>query len=144
MKRIFLSLAAVTVLGLVAASSASAQGWGISVNRGYGYGGGAYGAYYAQPSYAYAGPSYGYRGYNGPVYHAPSLHYDRVYHADYGHWTPGRGYHTHGHTHVVPHYTPGHIDYQHGNHIHGNPRFITRWLEARDEEWASPADGPGP
>ena len=27
--------------------------------------------------------------------------------------------------------------------IHGNPQFITRWLEDRDEEWASPpADEP--
>jgi mannose-6-phosphate isomerase-like protein (cupin superfamily) len=24
--------------------------------------------------------------------------------------------------------------------IHGNPRFITRWLENRDEEWASPPE----
>ena len=26
--------------------------------------------------------------------------------------------------------------------IHGNPQFITRWLEARDEEWASPPAEP--
>jgi hypothetical protein len=128
MKRIALSLAAVTVIGLSAASSTKAQGFSFSIGNG-GYGG-AYGSYRstynAQPNFYNAQPSFGYGGYggyNGPVYHAPSLHYDRVYHPTYSHWTPSRGFHTHGHTHIVPHYTPGHFDYQHGNHIHGNPAF---------------------
>jgi hypothetical protein len=59
----------------------------------------------------------------GPIYHAPSVHYDRVYHRDYTHWTPFRGLHSHSHTHVVPHYVPGHFDYRHGTHIHPNPHY---------------------
>jgi hypothetical protein len=42
-------------------------------------------------------------------YHGPSLHYHKVYHPTTLHWTPYRGWHTHGHYHVVPHYTPGHF-----------------------------------
>jgi hypothetical protein len=57
------------------------------------------------------------------VYHGPSLHYDRVYHPTYSHWTPLRGWHTHGHYDYVPHYTPGHFDYWHGDHLHGNPYY---------------------
>jgi hypothetical protein len=76
-----------------------------------------YGDYYGAPGY-----SGGYR-YSGPIYHPPSVHYDRVYHPEYTHWTPGRGLHTHGHYHVVPHYVPGHFDYQHGNHVHRNPYY---------------------
>lgn len=88
----------------------------------------------AYDNYAYS-PGYGgYAGYrngpgpvrSGPIYHPPSVHYDRVYHADYTHWTPGRGWHTHGHQHIVPHYVPGHFDHQHGDHIHVNPRFHHR------------------
>jgi hypothetical protein len=48
---------------------------------------------------------YGWGGY----YHGPSVHYHRTYHADYLHWTPYRGWHTHGHYHVTPHYVPGHF-----------------------------------
>jgi hypothetical protein len=60
--------------------------------------------------------------YNGPIYHAPSVHYHAVPHTT-PHWTPWRGWHTHTHIDVVPHYTPGHYDYKHGNHVHGNPWF---------------------
>jgi hypothetical protein len=70
----------------------------------------------------YASPGYsGYR--SGPIYHGPSVHYDRVYHADRTHWTPGRGLHTHGHYDAVPHYTPGHFDRSHGGHVDLNPRY---------------------
>jgi hypothetical protein len=72
------------------------------------------------------GHSHGYRssGYrSGPIYHGPSLHYDSVYHHEYSHWTPYRGWHSHGHYDLVPHYTPGHFDYQHRGHIHTNPWF---------------------
>ena len=76
----------------------------------------------ANAQWGYGG--YGYGGYSsGPVYHAPSLHYDSVYHPTRTHWTPWGGLHTHGHRDVVPHYTPGHIDYQHRGHVHGNPAF---------------------
>jgi hypothetical protein len=105
---------------------ASAQ-WGGSI--GYnsyagGYGGlgysnyGNYGLGYGNRGYSYNA----YRLYNGPIYHAPSVHYDRVYHS-VPHWTPGRGWHTHTHSHVVPHYVPGHFDHLHGDHIHKNPNF---------------------
>jgi hypothetical protein len=67
---------------------------------------------------------YGSRSYqSGPLYHGPSLHYDRTYHRDYSHWTPLRGNHSHGHYDSVPHYTPGHYDSYHRGHVHGNPRF---------------------
>jgi hypothetical protein len=83
------------------------------------------------------GPSYGYGygsdvvghrglsrfGYDGPIYHAPSVHYHRVYHPEYSHWTPHRGLHTHGHYDYVPHYTPGHFDRYHRDHIDLNPHF---------------------
>jgi hypothetical protein len=42
-------------------------------------------------------------------FHAPSLHFHRVYHPTHLHWTPSRGWHTHGHVHTVPHFTPGHF-----------------------------------
>lgn len=64
----------------------------------------------------------GYR-HSGPVYHAPSIRYQRTYHHDYYHWTPRRGLHSHGHYHVTPRYVPGHYDYKHGNHYHLNPRY---------------------
>jgi hypothetical protein len=84
------------------------------------YGGGHYGGY-SQPSGGYSQYGQFGRGYSqygrfgggystgrqAPHYHAPSMHYDRVYHADRLHWTPGRGLHTHGHYDLVPHYTPG-------------------------------------
>lgn len=66
---------------------------------------------------------YGSRWNRGPVYHAPSVHYDEVYHETYRHWTPFRGWHSHGHVDVVPHYVPGHFDYRHGRHVHGNPHY---------------------
>lgn len=60
---------------------------------------------------------------SGPIYHAPSVHSDRVYHPTRTHWTPFRGVHTHGHYDVVPHYVPGHIDIRHRGHVHPNPRY---------------------
>lgn len=103
---------------LFAFSASQAQAGG-----GHGYGGGRYvGTGHGYSSYAGFGYG-GYGGYNGPVYHAPSVHLDSVYHPEYSHWTPGRGFHTHGHYDLVPHYTPGHFDYQHGNHVHTNPWF---------------------
>ena len=63
------------------------------------------------------------RRHSGPIYHPPSVHYDRVYHPEYYHWTPGRGLHTHGHYDYVPHYVPGHFDRLHGDHIDLNPHF---------------------
>lgn len=89
------------------------------VNQGYqGYQG------YQQGYYPGATQGYGYGGSrSGAVYDPPSVHYDRVYHADRLHWTPGRGLHTHGHYDLVPHYTPGHYDRLHGNHIDLNPRY---------------------
>jgi len=69
----------------------------------------------------YSGYSNGYN--QGPVYHAPSVHYDRVFHPEYTHWTPFRGVHTHGHYDAVPHVTPGHFDYQYGNTIVPNRHF---------------------
>src|SRR5687767_11528186 len=82
----------------------------------WGYGGyGQSRSYYGNSSRSYYGT------YGSPrVYHAPSLYYDRTYHADSLHWTPQRGLHTHGHIHVTPHYAPGHYDYQYRGHVHGN------------------------
>ena len=102
-----LGMIVVAVAALGAPGEASAQ-WGA----GYGYN-----------TYRGYGQSYGY---NGPIYHAPSVHYDRVYHPTTSHWTPWRGWHTHGHYDYVPHYTPGHYDYHHGNHIDANPHFHHR------------------
>jgi hypothetical protein len=64
-------------------------------------------------------------GYNftKPIYHQPSLHFHRVYHPTRLHWTPNRGWHTHGHVDIVPHFTPGHYDTYHNGHIHANPWF---------------------
>lgn len=72
---------------------------------------------------AQAGWGHKHHSHSGPIYHGPSLHFDTYYHHDYYHWTPWRGWHSHGHTHTVPHFTPGHFDYKHGNHIHVNPWF---------------------
>jgi hypothetical protein len=33
-----------------------------------------------------------------------SLHFHKVYHPTYLHWTPYQGWHTHGHYHTVPHF----------------------------------------
>ena len=113
-------------LALFAASLALVVGMGLSnqVNAQYG-GYGRSGAYYGNAHRSHSG--YNSRSYSnyrsGPVYHAPNLHYDRTYHADSLHWTPGRGLHTHGHYHSTPHYTPGHYDYQHRGHVHGNPNY---------------------
>ena len=106
------------ILGLLTASALFLSS--TTANAQYGtYGG--YGIYgQTQP---YSGFQGNFGGYTGPVYHQPSVHYDRVYHPTTTHWTPGRGLHTHGHTHLVPHYTPGHFDLQHGNHIHPNPYY---------------------
>ncbi len=57
----------------------------------------------------------------GPVWHPGSTHYHRVYHPTRVHWTPGRGWHTHGHYDYVPHRTQGHFDLYHNGHMHLNP-----------------------
>jgi hypothetical protein len=106
------TVAAVVAFGAAAfASPNSAEAAGgrrIAVSFGYG------------PSFS----SYGYGfGHSHPIYHPPSVHYHRVYHPTRTHWTPGRGWHTHGHIDYVPHYTPGHFDRLHGNHIDLNPHF---------------------
>lgn len=117
-----LAIAATLALG---ATSASAQGLHLggaqiqvhSGNGGYiaaGYGPG-YRAVYPRRA-PRVGVSRGHYD-----YHAPSLHYDEVYHPEYSHWTPLRGFHTHGHYDLVPHVTPGHYDYHRGPH-HGRHR----------------------
>lgn len=106
MKQIAITLAVLAVVGLATTTTAEA-------GHGYGHGHG----------HSHRGWGGGYGGSRGTVYHAPSVHIDRRYHADYSHWTPGRGYHTHGHIDYVPHYVPGHRDFRHGNHVHANPRF---------------------
>jgi hypothetical protein len=53
-------------------------------------------------------------------YHPGGVHYDRVYHPEYSHWTPFQGFHTHGHYDVTPHATPGHYDYHRGGHSGGH------------------------
>lgn len=126
MKRVLGILAVAGALTLVS-TAALAQDYrhgGSRYGSGYKYGG--YGSYGSGYRGGYGGGGYGGYGgygYNGPVYHAPSVHYDRVYHPERTHWTPNRGWHTHGHFDLVPHYTPGHYDHQHGNHIHGNPYY---------------------
>ena len=102
---------AVALLAAPTTASASDHCSPYGGYRGYGSNYGGYGNYGSYRSY-----------YSGPVYHQPSLHYDRVYHAT-PHYTPWRGWHTHGHYDTVPHYTPGHFDRAHGNHVHGNPNF---------------------
>lgn len=89
----------------IGSSETHAQSYYPSVNQGY------YPNTYPQTQGYYPGTInqgyYGGTGY-GATYHPPSVHYDRVYHADRLHWTPGRGLHTHGHYDLVPHYVPGH------------------------------------
>src|SRR5262245_38950803 len=101
---------AVACLLLASPSQSQAHSYGPSgCTSGYGSGyggytpgyGGGYGRY--TPSYGggygggyngYApGSGGGYGGYGG--YGRPA-----IVHPEYGHWTPGRGYHEHGHIHV--------------------------------------------
>jgi len=108
----------VLAVGLFCTAEAKAQcsyGYGGGYSSGYGGHGGGYGGY---------GGGYG-GGCNTsrPIWHGPSVHYDRVYHPTRVHWTPRRGLHTHGHYDYVPHFVPGHYDFLHGNHIHTNPRY---------------------
>lgn len=73
--------------------------------QGYGYGHAGYGPRYTPgyggytPGYGSHGSTYspGSYGYGGYGYGRPA-----VVHPQYEHWTPGRGWHEHGHTHV-PH-----------------------------------------
>ncbi len=109
-----ISLAAVLAIGVFSVASLgtaneaqAAGGHHISVGFGYGH------SHHSHSLY----------GYNGPIYHRPSVHYHRVYHPTRSHWTPGRGWHTHGHIDYVPHYVPGHFDHHHHNHIDLNPHF---------------------
>jgi hypothetical protein len=116
MKKRICTLATLTLvaIGLLTASAGTAQAQ--YARGGYGY----------NPAYPAPGSGYGYsgsQGYSGPVYDPPSVHYDRVYHPTTTHWTPFRGRHTHGHFDVVPHYTPGHLDYQNGPYVQPNPYY---------------------
>ena len=121
------------ILGLAAASLLAASGGADAQYYGRrGYEGSYYEPYvgsYSRGYYSGSRYSSGYGGdyyrqsFSGPVYHDPSVHYDRVYHPTDVHWTPRRGWHTHGHYDLVPHYTPGHFDHQHGSHLHLNPRY---------------------
>ena len=84
----------------------------------------------AQADHFHGGHSHGggYGGYGGygftsPIWHGSSVHLDRVYHPTRTHWTPSRGWHTHGHFDYVPHYVPGHFDTFHNGHIHTNPWY---------------------
>jgi hypothetical protein len=112
-----LVIAATLAVGL---SEASAQGIRI--------GGGSVAVYGGHGGYIGGGyrvaPRRGVRVYNYSLghydYHPGGVHLDPVYHPTYGHWTPLRGYHTHGHYDLVPHYTPGHYDYHIGGHHHGH------------------------
>lgn len=113
----FFSLAALVAVCASFLTSAAAQAQDYRYGRSRGY---------VPQTRGYNDFSRGYspRGFrSGRIYHGPSIQYDRVYHPDRLHWTPRRGLHTHGHTHVVPRYVPGHFDTRHRGHIHGNPRY---------------------
>jgi hypothetical protein len=113
-----------TVFGLaidatlaLGATSAKAQGLRIGgaqvqiVAGNGGYIAAGYNAGYPRrvvPAPVFGGVHYGHYG--------PSLHYDRVYHPEYSHWTPRSGWHTHGHYDLVPHVTPGRHYYDRGPH----------------------------
>jgi hypothetical protein len=104
-------LAAFVGVGFGTTDRAEADPWSISVQYRYRpFRGGYYSNRYYYPR-------------SVPIYHPPSIHYDRVYHHDYSHWTPYRGWHSHGHYHAVPHYVPGHFDRWHGDHIDLHPHF---------------------
>ena len=120
-KGLFVAVAATAfiALGFGTARQAEAQSWGASV--GYRFRPNRSGFYSPYPQSYYSG--YRFAQPSAPVYHAPSVHYDHVYHHEYSHWTPGRGLHSHGHYDAVPHYVPGHFDRWHGNHIDLNPHF---------------------
>jgi hypothetical protein len=105
------ALAAFVGVGFTATEQAAADHWNVRVAYRYRpIRGGYYSSHYYYPR-------------SVPIYHPPSVHYDRVYHHDYSHWTPHRGWHSHGHYHAVPHYVPGHFDRWHGDHIDLNPHF---------------------
>ena len=112
------SLLAFAVVGFSGAEQAEAQSRrfaiGFSTGPSYGFNRGYPGGYHVGHHHQHR---------SGPIYHAPSVHHDPVYHPEYLHWTPGRGVHTHGHYDYVPHYVPGHFDRRHGNHIDLNPHF---------------------
>ncbi len=109
-RKSLLVLAALTVAGVLSSENSAQAGDNHRSHSHYS------GRVHGHPSY-YANQR------SGPIYHAPSVHYHSQYHHEYSHWTPYRGWHSHGHYDAVPHYTPGHFDYKHGNHIHGNPYF---------------------
>jgi hypothetical protein len=106
LRKLLIVIGAIGVLGAGGLSQANANDY---YPRGNGYrpGGG-----YAQQSSHFGGANSQYNErvggrYQAPHYHAPSVHYDRTYHADSYHWTPRRGLHAHGHYDNAPHYTPG-------------------------------------
>lgn len=65
---------------------------------------------------------------SGPIYHGQGFHYDRVYVPTVSHWTPWQGYHSHGFTVNVPHYTPGFTNAWDRGRFYGNPGVIRRGL----------------
>jgi len=120
-QRILFGLALATITGAALADSPNAQaqcghhgGSRPSISVQFGYGG--YSGYMNRSFY-------GSRGYRAPVYHQPTVHYDRVYHQDYLQWTPNRGIQSRGHFDTVPHFVPGHVDTLHNGHIDTNRRF---------------------
>jgi hypothetical protein len=104
------TLAVCLVFGVPAMSHA--QGYGYP--PGYAPGTGGYTPGYGGVAPGYA-PTQGYGGvppgYGFPATSAPGsnfgLSYPPVVHPTYEHWTPGRGWHEHGHIHV-PHYGHSH------------------------------------
>lgn len=101
-QRILFSLALITVVGAALAYAPNAQAQCGSHGSSYGR---------ASVRFGYGGYSgYGSRSYRTPVYHSSSVHYERLYHQDYLHWTPNRGVHGYGHFDTVRHYVPGHYD----------------------------------
>ncbi len=120
-QRILFGLALVTITGAALAYSPNAQAQCGSYGGGYGratvrFGYGGYSRYTNRSFYSS-------RSYRAPIYHSPSVHYDRVYHQDYLHWTPNRGIHGHGHIDTVRHFVPGHVGTLHNGHIDANRRF---------------------
>jgi hypothetical protein len=108
-----------TILALAGTRTADAADHGFRLQTYGGWGGHRHGHYHGGGR---VWRSYG-RPWGGSVYHGPSVHYDPVWHHEYNHWTPRRGWHSHGHFDAVPHYVPGHFDYHHFDHIDPNPWY---------------------
>lgn len=50
------------------------------------------------------GGHHGHSNFNHGGHFGGSLHFHSFYHPTHTHWTPSQGWHTHGHTHTVPHF----------------------------------------